>query len=191
MYRLLQWLPRGTCIPACTGQGGFCPWGVCTGGCFPRGIQPMGCLPAGVCPAGGRWVLPTWACPSGGMWQTVNRMTNTVKHYLAATSLRTVITKWRPTSGIGAPGDLEYAHATVVNNLRIRFNLSVQTSNLKSNLPSLDLNHSKILKLILCRKMFRYFWYFSEVSTCPSGQVTCKSTCPEAIFTRHGRADEC
>ena len=28
------------------------------------------------------------------------------------------------------------------------------------------------------------------MSTCPSGQVFCKSTCLEAIFTHHGRAEE-
>ena len=28
--------------------------------------------------------------------------------------------------------------------------------------------------------MLQYFWYFSKISTCPSGQVSCKSTCPEA-----------
>ena len=33
--------------------------------------------------------------------------------------------------------------------------------------------------------------FFSKIATCPSGQVSWKSTCPEAIFTRHGRVDEC
>ena len=33
-------------------------------------------------------------------------------------------------------------------------------------------------------------WIFSKISTSPSGQVSSKSTCPEAKFTCHGRADE-
>ena len=28
--------------------------------------------------------------------------------------------------------------------------------------------------------MLQYFWYFSKMSTCPSGQVSCKSACLEA-----------
>ena len=39
----------------------------------------------------------------------------------------------------------------------------------------------------MCQKMLQYFWYLSKISACPSRQVSCKSTWPEAIFTRCGR----
>ena len=56
---------------------------------------------------------------------------------------------------------------------------------MKINLTSLDLNHSKTSKLIMCGKNV------SKVSTCPSEEVSYKSTCPEAKFTCHGQVDKC
>ena len=35
----------------------------------------------------------------------------------------------------------------------------------------------------MCEKMLQYSDVFSKVLTCPSGQVFCKSTYMEAIFT--------
>ena len=84
------------------------------------------------------------------------------------------------------------ANSSPVYNLRIPFNLFIQMSNPKSNLP--DENQLAELGIWIIVKLQNWcvrkccsIWYFSKISTYPSSPVFCKSNLSRAIFTRHGQ----
>ena len=61
---------------------------------------------------------------------------------------------------------------------------------IKMNLPSFNLNHSKASKLMKGEKMLQYSWHFTWISTCPSGKVSWRSKCSGAKSTRHGECQD-